>query len=200
MSPPATLSLGERAGAAVRDARAGDAQRLADLVELLTPLLWQVARSAGLDHQSAEDTVQQAWLKLLENLDELEQPEAVVGWLATTVRRQSWRASGASRRTLTSGDDAVFDDPRTAVAGSAPVDPADMALDSEQDRLLWHHVHALSPRCQTLLRAISFAQRPDYAAISAALDMPIGSIGPTRGRCLATLRAALLADPTWSAS
>ena len=58
----------------------------------------------------------------------------------------------------------------------------------------------MSERCQALLRIIAFVDRPDYVAVSQALGMPVGSIGPTRGRCLAKLRAALSGDPTWSAS
>ena len=57
---------------------------------------------------------------------------------------------------------------------------------------------AALPRCQELLRIIAFAPRPDYAAVAAALGMPVGSIGPTRGRCLAKLRALLADDPDGS--
>ena len=56
----------------------------------------------------------------------------------------------------------------------------------------------LPERCQTLLRVIAFAAKPDYAQIARALGMPVGSIGPTRGRCLAKLRLALAADPRWA--
>ena len=55
----------------------------------------------------------------------------------------------------------------------------------------------LPERCRRLLRVIAFADRPDYAAVAEALGMPVGSIGPTRGRCLAKLRAQLAADPAW---
>jgi DNA-directed RNA polymerase specialized sigma24 family protein len=63
--------------------------------------------------------------------------------------------------------------------------------------VLWRHVAGLSERCRYLLRVIAFADRPDYAAIAEALGMPVGSIGPTRGRCLAALRAALVLDPAY---
>jgi DNA-directed RNA polymerase specialized sigma24 family protein len=61
----------------------------------------------------------------------------------------------------------------------------------DQRRTLWAAIRQLSPRCQELLRIVAFAPRPDYAAVAAGLGMPIGSIGPTRGRCLAKLRALL---------
>lgn len=63
--------------------------------------------------------------------------------------------------------------------------------------MLWRLVGTLSERCRYLLRIIAFADRPDYAAIADALGMPVGSIGPTRGRCLATLRTALTREPSY---
>lgn len=199
MSPAGSpTSLAHRAGEALRAVRAGEGGRMADLVDLLTPVLWQVARSAGLDRAAAEDTVQQAWLRLVEHQESIQEPEAVVGWLVTTVRRESWRLSAASRRTLACDDQGLLDDRRSALLRDEPPSPEDATLAAAQSGRLWEHVSRLSPRCQALLRTISYAERPDYAALSDALGMPVGSIGPTRGRCLATLRAALLADPMWS--
>ena len=63
--------------------------------------------------------------------------------------------------------------------------------------MLWAHFQQLPQNCQALLRVIAFADRPDYAAVSESLGMPVGSIGPTRGRCLAKLRTALANDPAW---
>ena len=65
----------------------------------------------------------------------------------------------------------------------------------DQRRALWTTISRLPARCQELLRIIAFVPRPDYAAVAAALGMPVGSIGPTRGRCLAKLRALLATDP-----
>ena len=62
---------------------------------------------------------------------------------------------------------------------------------------LWRHIEQLSDRCRTLLRVIAFADRPDYAELAKSLGMPQGSIGPTRGRCLAKLRVLLADDPAW---
>ena len=65
----------------------------------------------------------------------------------------------------------------------------------DQRRTLWAAIGQLSARCQELLRITAFAPRPNYAAVAAALEMPIGSIGPTRGRCLAKLRGLLASSP-----
>ena len=70
-------------------------------------------------------------------------------------------------------------------------------LGAATDSTLWRHIAALPERCRALLRVIAFADRPDYAELALALGMPQGSIGPTRGRCLAKLRVALAADPSW---
>ena len=67
----------------------------------------------------------------------------------------------------------------------------------QTQRQLWRHVEKLPDRCRTLLRVIAFADRPDYPELARSLGMPIGSIGPTRGRCLAKLRASLSADARW---
>ena len=64
--------------------------------------------------------------------------------------------------------------------------------------MLWRHVARLPERCRRLLRVLSQVDRPDYARVAEAMDMPHGELGPTRGRCLAKLREMLLADPAWS--
>jgi len=113
----------------------------------------------------------------------------VFAWLLTSVRRESWRVAGGRP---------------TQPLDVEPVDetsgPEDSVLDGDANARLWRHVATLNPRCQALLRVVAYAATPDYAAISKALGMPVGSIGPTRGRCLAALRAALSRDPGWSRS
>ena len=68
---------------------------------------------------------------------------------------------------------------------------------AEKQRVLWQHVQELTPRCRELLRVIAFSDRADYTQLAQALGMPVGSIGPTRGRCLGKLRTSLTADPRW---
>ena len=76
--------------------------------------------------------------------------------------------------------------------------PGEQLLLDERDQVLWRHFQRLPERCRVLLRIVAHVARPDYAAVAEALGMPVGSIGPTRGRCLAKLRAMLQADPGWS--
>jgi DNA-directed RNA polymerase specialized sigma24 family protein len=75
--------------------------------------------------------------------------------------------------------------------------PENVVLRGNSEKLLWSHVAQLPERCRALLRVIAFADRPDYPELARSLGMPIGSIGPTRGRCLAKLRASLSADARW---
>jgi RNA polymerase sigma factor (sigma-70 family) len=172
--------------------RAEETGALDDLVRELTPLLWHVARSYGLDRQSSEDVVQTTWLSLVRNADAVRDPQAVLGWLTTTARREAWRVSKVSRRQVPMSTDTL------AAALPETDGPEQDALLNDRQKLLWAMVAELSERCQRLLRVIAFEDRPDYAALALELEMPVGSIGPTRGRCLAKLRSLLPDQTDWS--
>lgn len=185
---PGDDGLAVRAARAFTGYRGGELERMDELVELLTPLLWHTARGTGLDSAAAQDVVQTAWLRLVEHADSVTDPRAVMGWLLSTVRRESWRVA---RTRL------VLVEPDAEEPDHDPL-PDEQAAEIDQLRVLWRHVQDLAPRCRSLLRVIAFAERPDYAGVAQALGMPVGSIGPTRGRCLAKLRAALAADVRWT--
>jgi RNA polymerase sigma factor (sigma-70 family) len=174
------------------DARAGKQGALAELVRRYTPVLWNVARQQGLDRMSSEDVVQTAWLRLVRNAESIRTPQALLSWLITLTRREAWRVAGLHRKERPADDLTRFVD-----GGPGPEQDV---VTHEQEAALWAAVGQLHPRCQELLRVVAFAQRPDYHAISRALGMPVGSIGPTRGRCLAKLRAVLAASAQWSES
>jgi RNA polymerase sigma factor (sigma-70 family) len=188
MTDDTVHSLSTRAAGAFRAYRDGDVHAMDELVELLTPVLWHTARAQGVSEGVAQDAVQTAWLRLVESRERIKDPQAVMGWLIVTVRRETWRVNKAEGR-----DDHDLDE---NLPDQLP-DPSTVALRREGHRVLWNHFEHLPPRCQALLRVIAFADKPDYAAVSEALKMPLGSIGPTRGRCLAKLRTALANDPTW---
>ncbi len=165
--------------------REGDRHALDQLVRLLTPVLWHIVRAYGLDREAADDVVQNTWLTLVRRGDAVRDERAVLRWLTITARRNAWRTSQQSRR-ASAVDDEVLDAvlPRQASAETTVV------LDDE-NRALWTNVSQLNERCQRLLRVIAFSDRPDYAGLAEELQMPIGSIGPTRGRCLDKLRTLL---------
>jgi RNA polymerase sigma factor (sigma-70 family) len=181
-----------RLGECLRRAQAGERGALDEVVRELNPVLWQVARAQGLGVEDAADVVQTSWLELLRRLSEIRSPQALTAWLVTATRREAWRVRERSRRHLPDG---------TAVLSTAPdpdPEPADQLLTDERDRALWRSFRRLPGRCRELLRIVAQVDRPDYQAVSAELGVPHGSIGPTRGRCLAKLRELLLADPSWS--
>lgn len=196
---PEVVPLPVRVAQAFTAYRDGDPDLLPPVVEELTPLLWHVARSQGLGVQAAEDVVQHTWLQLIEGAARIQEPQAVLKWLMTTTRREAWRVGRTHQRETTRedlGEILDVDDAATAAAG--PADPVgDQVVTAHEHQVLWRLVGSLSERCRHLLRVIAFADRPDYAAIADALGMPVGSIGPTRGRCLATLRSALTREPSY---
>ncbi|MBB5955733.1 RNA polymerase sigma factor (sigma-70 family) [Saccharothrix tamanrassetensis] len=180
-----TPTTPERHAALLTAARDGDGSALDTLVAELTPLVWHVARGNGLDQALAEDVVQTVWLSLLRHLDRIAEPRALAGWLIVTTRREAQRAwREANGRAALSSDSAV-DVPDTRWL------PETEALRDDRDRRLWRAFAALPRRCQELLRLTVLAGRAEYRAVAEALAMPRGSIGPTRGRCLNTLRARL---------
>jgi RNA polymerase sigma factor (sigma-70 family) len=164
----------------------GDASGLDELVRLMTPVLWHVVRAYRLPQDAAEDVIQTTWLALVRRRDAIQDPTAIGGWLTTTARREAWRVGSASARSRPVLDEELA--PRLPVAGSAEAE----VVESDDRHRLWAAVDALPPRCQRLLRVVAFENRPDYAQLAVDLDMPVGSIGPTRGRCLAKLRVALI--------
>lgn len=162
-------------------ARAGDGAAWDELTDQYTALLWSVARAMRLDEADAADAVQATWLRLVEKLDTIRDPDRIAGWLSTTVRRECLALLRQRTKVVPTVD---FDDlPDVTGAG---VDFA--VLRDERDKALWRAFAQISAQCRALLRVLMSDPPPTYATVSAALDMPIGGIGPTRQRCLATLR------------
>ena len=170
----------------LRAASEGDSEAWNAITNRFTNLLWSVARScpAGLTTMRRTRS-QNTWLRLLENLTKMvDNPEALPGWLATTARREALGILRRRGRTVLTRDEDL---------GVDLADPASTELDSalledERDVELWASFAKLPERCQQLLRVLMAVDRPVYAEVAEALDMPIGSIGPTRMRCLERLR------------
>ena len=163
----------------------GEPGAMDELVKAMTPVLWQVVRAYGLTGDQAQDVVQSTWLTLVQRSGSIVDPHAIAAWLLTTARREAWRVSKRSARNIPVSDEVL-----EAVAKDE-VSAEDVALARDGDNRLWACVKRQSERCQRLLRIIAFEQRPDYSKIARDLGMPVGSIGPTRGRCLSKLREAL---------
>src|SRR6476469_7482702 len=179
---PASSALYDVATDAFRRWRDGDQSALDDLVRVMSPVLWHVVRACGLDQQAAEDVVQNTWLTLVKGADSVRDPQAITRWLCTSARREAWRVSKASTRTRPVEDEVL--DARMPVQTS----PEAEVVTKDENSLLWAALGRLPERCQKLLRIVAWEPRPDYSSVAETLDMPIGSIGPTRRRCLEKLR------------
>jgi RNA polymerase sigma factor (sigma-70 family) len=179
------LDRSARITALVEAVRQGSDDALGQIVTEFSPLLWQVTRAAGVSPGEVEDVLQTVWMRLFEHLDEIRTPAALAGWLVITTRREAWRVRAAELRQIPADQESFAELP-----DEEPGSEEQVVLD-DQRRALWAALRQLSPRCQELLRIVAFVQRPDYAKVAAELGMRTGSVGPTRGRCLAKLRAVL---------
>ena len=164
--------------------RDGDTQAWDALVERYAPLIWSICRRYRLGSADAEDIAQAVWLRLVDQLDNIRDPAAIAGWLATTTRRECCRALRAARR------------PQAAWPVPDAETMADEQAETAEQELLAAERHAalrdafadLTPCCQQLLAILTADPPVPYAEISARLGIPVGSIGPSRGRCLDKLR------------
>ena len=176
MSPVEVVEL-------VRSARAGEPGAWESLVNRFAGIVWAAARGHRLSDADAADVFQTTWMRLLEHLDDLRNPEALGGWLATTARNECLRVLRQQARVVPTEDDRLPQDSVPSMADAR-------LLAEERDAALWRAFGKLSARCQALLRMLCAEPPPSYVDVACALAMPVGSIGPTRSRCLASLRRA----------
>lgn len=172
-------------GALVEAAAAGQRPAWDELVHRHAALVWAVARAHRLGPADAADVSQTVWLRLVENLGTLRDPEALPGWLRTTTRHECLRLIRRGGREVHRAE--VEPDSTSPDVPS----PEHLLLTDERDRLLWTALRGLSRRCQDLLRVMAYSPDAGYAEISRSLGVPVGSIGPSRARCLAHLRRRL---------
>ena len=181
-------------------ARSGDKQAWEALVERYAPLIWSICRRYRLDRADADDVGQSVWLHLVGHLDKIREPAALAGWLATTTRRECGRLVRAARG------------PRAVTYALDAENMADAHSDVAEQEVLAAERHAalreayshLPTECQRLVAMLTADPPVPYAEISATLAMPVGSIGPTRSRCLDRMRrypaiAALINPTSYSA-
>jgi RNA polymerase sigma factor (sigma-70 family) len=169
-------------GALVLAAREDDEGAWNALVDEFGGLVWSIARAHRLNPTDAADVSQTTWLRLAEHLSRIRDPERVGAWLAATARHECLRLLRRSQRELPFGDDLPEPDPTAAPSSAARL------VRNERAAALWEAFGQLPERCQTLLRVLIADPPPAYEDVGEALGMPVGSIGPTRARCLERLR------------
>lgn len=167
-------------------AQKGDGSAWEALVDRLGSRVLAVARAHRLSWADAEDVYQITWYRLLTHLDSIREPDRVGAWLAATCRHECLRLIKRSGRQVPSGDDEDFED-----ADPLTPPPEARLIASERQLAVWDALASLPPHCQRLLRLFMADPPPSYEEVTAALDMPQGSIGPTRRRCLEKMRNKL---------
>jgi RNA polymerase sigma factor (sigma-70 family) len=161
----------------------GDQGAWAELVSRFGGMIATVGRRHGLSAADVAELQQTTWLRLVENLHRIEQPERVGGWLATTARRESLQLIRRAAKYTSGADQMLANMPDNHVR-----ELDERPLADERDALLRAAWNRLKPRCQRLLSLLVADDAIGYKDLSNLLNMPVGSIGPTRARCLEHLR------------
>ena len=170
---------------------AGDEAAWEALVRRYANLVHGLVGRAGLGPDEAADAFQSVFVIVWRNMELLKEPQAFPGWLATIARREAIRmARGRERRARR--DQRMSADPTARVLPSGAPRADEVAEGTERAALVGHALERMDARCRELLRLLFWeTPSPSYDETAARLGMPIGSLGPTRGRCLEKLRAAL---------
>ena len=174
----------------VRRAAEGDRWAWERLVDQYARLIWAMTRDFKLLESDAADVFQATWLRLLEYIDRLEHPDRVGSWLAATARHECLRSLAARKKVMLVQDDTALK--VGAVAHEPEVD--ERLLAEERAQTVRDAVSRLPWRWRRLVELLMADPPASYAEISEQLGLPVGSIGPTRGRCLARLRVLLEAS------
>ncbi|MFF2654255.1 RNA polymerase sigma factor [Streptomyces sp. NPDC058045] len=170
----------------VDECLAGDQESWNRIVERYTPLIWAIARGHRLSAADCEDVSQTTWMRVIQHLGKLRDPEKLGHWISVSARRESLKHIQKSGRSTPVDDLEVFDRPRPSAN-----QPEETALDREaRDEVLLAYC-SLSPKCQAMLGLLVADPPMSYDEVSATLGLARGSIGPIRGRCLKHLERAL---------
>jgi RNA polymerase sigma factor (sigma-70 family) len=161
----------------------GDQSAWSALIARFRGRVLRVARSHGLDPYQADDVAQETWLRLYRNLEKVRDPFSLGAWIETTARRESLRALLGRKREELTADELGVD--------QAALDDAEDALLEERRAALARGLESLSSRQRALMESLLAEPAPSYADVSVRIGIPIGSIGPTRGRCVKRLREEL---------
>lgn len=178
------VSHDEEVIALVHAAAQGDREAWRGLIQRYSSLLWSVALRHGLCESDAADVVQTTWLRLLENIDDVREPARVKAWLVTTAQREALRWVALRRRVVLIDNEVTFDGPDRLLP---PLDEA--LLTRESAAAAREALQALPESWRSLVELLVQDPPLTYEQIGARMGVPVGSIGPTRGRCVRRMRA-----------
>jgi RNA polymerase sigma factor (sigma-70 family) len=168
----------------IATAAAGNQASWNSLVDRYLPLVFSVIRRYRLTDEDANDVSQTLWLRLVENLESIREPRALPAWIVTTTKREALRVLAARRRTTPVDSNTGFD----GTEANAPATD-DGLLRAERRQALRDGLALLKPEERRLILLLIIDPALSYAEIGQRLDISVGSIGPTRGRCLNKLRS-----------
>jgi RNA polymerase sigma factor (sigma-70 family) len=186
-SPPPESSMPFELRTVLAAAAAGDERAWDNLLDRFGATIWAITRAHRLGDADAADATQATWAALLTHIDRVADPDRVGAWLATTARRECLRLLGQTRTIVPYGDEL----PELEAPLPHPTDGLQIG---ERDAALWRSFGRLRDSDQALLRLLIADPAPSYDEVSAALDIPVGSIGPTRARALERLHRELRRD------
>lgn len=158
------------------------------LVDGHTGLVWSVIRGFRFDDDTSKDVFQTVWLRTAEHLDRIREPSKLASWLGQTTRNECIGVVRQRSRIVVTDEVIDLTEPTGELLSNEPA-PDDGLLRDESRVAVAAGFERLSERCQQLLRMLIVDPPVSYDQISELLDLPIGSIGPTRARCLETLRS-----------
>jgi RNA polymerase sigma factor (sigma-70 family) len=170
----------------VRRAATGDTRAWDGLIDKFGKLIWSITRDFKLVESDAADVFQTTWMRLVEHIDRIEHADRVGSWLAATARNECLRCLASRKRLVLANEDVAIDGPANH---GAEIDEALLA--HERAQTVRAAMTQLPRRWQRLMELLMADPPASYAQISDELGLPVGSIGPTRGRCLARLRVLL---------
>ncbi len=178
------MIVAETHGDLFRRALEGDRLAWDALVDRFSGMIWSVARGFGLNDASAKDVSQTVWVKLLENMDRIADPERLPGWLATTTRNEALRVAKRGGRMIPTEFEYDVEDPNVP-------DLDEMLVSEEETSAVVKAFKAIDEDCRQLLRLMIVLPPLSYEEISEITGRPVGSLGPTRSRCLEKLKTQL---------
>ncbi len=183
--------MAESDGELIRRCRKGDARAWERLADRYERLVFSIPLNYGLSREDAADIAQLTFTILIQTLDTPTEIGRLGPWLATVARRHTWRLMDRKRR---EGTGAREDLAQSATLVGQRSDEAGSVEHWELTEWLHDGLSKVSGSCRELLQALYFEEEgSSYAEVAARLGRPVGSIGPTRTRCLESLRKAMLA-------
>ena len=177
--------------ALVAAAAAGEPQAWRELIDRYAVLVRSVTRAHRLSDADADDVAQLTWLRAVEHIGRLRDPERFGAWVGTTARRECLRVLQGRKRVVPTCDEV-----RNPLFAAHVVDEDEIALAAERRTAVRQALTTLPDRQRQLLRMLHSEREPSYEDIGEKLGMPIGSIGPTRGRALERLRKEIHLQPS----